>query len=382
MKKYYLLLLFAVLPFICNAQGTFNATITHDGLERSYIIYVPASYDPTIPSALVLCFHGYSSSANTIWFYSGFNKIADTANFLVAYPQGTLLEGVTHWNVGGWTNNSTTDDIGFTNALLDSISADYSIDSTRVFATGMSNGGFMSFLLACQLSERIAAVASVTGSMTTETYNACDPQHPTPVLQIHGTSDGTVPYLGASWTKSISEVMDYWVDFNNTNTVATRASIEDINKGDGSTAEKIRYAAGDSCSSVTHYKITDGDHDWPGAWGNLDINASALIWDFFSQHDINGKIACAEEGSDQVLSNTTEEVLNTLNIYPNPSSNFITIEGEQLSSRKYEVRSVDGKVVLKGFLKATDNRIDITTLEQGMYIVKMGKQSVKIIKED
>jgi polyhydroxybutyrate depolymerase len=393
MKRHYLILLFIVLPFFANAQETINATITHDGQERAYIMYVPASYNPGTASPLLLCFHGYTSSANTIMNYSGFNNIADTANFIVVYPQGTLLNGTTHWNVGGWTTSSTMDDLGFTNALLDSISVEYTIDSSKVYSTGMSNGGFMSFLLACQLSDRIAAIASVTGSMTPETYNSCDPQHPTPVLQIHGTADGTVPYTGASWTKSIDQVLEYWVGFNNTNASSTTTDIENTSTNDGSTAEKIIYSEGDSCSVVTHYKITGGDHTWPGVWGNMDINASVLVWNFLSQFDINGKASCEEgqedseeeeeeDDPDLVFTGAAEKAEDKFKVYPNPSNSFITVEGKNLSSYKYEVSSVDGKVLLKGSLKNNNHQIDISALELDVYILKIGKQSIKFVKED
>ncbi|WMN12393.1 PHB depolymerase family esterase [Marivirga salinae] len=393
MKNYLLMMLLLIMfSIICNAQETITGTIIHDNEEREYIMYIPASYDPTIASPLVLCFHGYTSSANTIMSYSGFNQIADTANFIVVYPQGTLLNGNTHWNVGGWTLNSTADDVGFTNALLDSISAEYTIDSSKVYSTGMSNGGFMSFLLACQLSERIAAVASVTGSMTPEIFNDCDPQHPTPVLQIHGNADGTVPYSGASWTKSIKQVVEYWVDFNNTTASADTTDIDDINTNDGSKVEKIMFTQGDSCSSVVHYKVKGGDHTWPGAWGNMDIKASAIVWDFISQFDINGKSECeTEEDADDneedddtgsIPTGTADKVFYNLKIYPNPSNSFITVERKDNASISYQITTVSGKQVLKGELKAEDKGIDLSDLEADVYVLRIGDRSVKIIKED
>ena len=163
MKK--LLILLICLPLFTLAQQTINESITHGGLQRDYIIHIPSSYNVNTPIPLVFCFHGYGSNASTNMSYTNFNYISDTAGFIVVYPQGTLLQGTTHWNVGGWTTASTIDDVGFTASLLDSISNAYTIDDTRVYSTGMSNGGYMSFLLACQLSNRIAAIASVTGSM-------------------------------------------------------------------------------------------------------------------------------------------------------------------------------------------------------------------------
>lgn len=275
------------------SQQTISESISHDGMQREYIIYIPANYTGNTAFPLVLNFHGYGSNASQQMWYGDFRPIADTAEFLIVHPQGTLFNGITHWNVGGWTIGSTTDDVGFVEALLDSLSADYNIDSTRIYATGMSNGGFMSFLLASQLSERIAAVGSVAGSMTPETYNNSNPQHPTPIMQIHATTDNVVPYYGAIWTLAIEEVLQYWVEYNNCSTPPTITALPDIDPNDGSTVEHIVYGDGDNYVNVEHYKVTGGGHTWPGSdFGgegtNYDMDASAEIWNFFSRYDING----------------------------------------------------------------------------------------------
>ena len=157
---------------------------------------------------LVLCFHGYGGTASGISYTTNFNDVSDTANFIVVYPQGTSLKRkvIECW---GWTLDSKIDDVGFISSLLDSLSERYNINQSRIYSTGMSNGGYMSFLLACQLSDRIAAIASVTGSMTPQTYNLCNPQRPI-VLQIHGTNDQKVPYKGnRKWSVSINKVLEY-----------------------------------------------------------------------------------------------------------------------------------------------------------------------------
>ncbi len=150
----------------------------------------------------------------------------------------------------------------------------------------------MSFLLACQLSNRITAVASVTGSMTPETYNACAPQHPTPVLQIHGTDDNVVPYNGAVWTRSIEDVLDYWVDFNSCDgSMKTVSDLANTSTADGSTVDYITYPCTAENAAVEHYQVAGGFHTWPGAEGpgtNQDINASVEIWRFFSQYALTG----------------------------------------------------------------------------------------------
>ncbi len=292
-KPFLLLLMFLCFNYYSKAQQTIKASVNHNGVDREYILYIPASYSLDQPVPLLLCFHGYTSNNKVIMNYSKFNEIADTANFIVAYPQGTLLEGKTHWNVGGWTLKSKTDDVGFVNLLLDSISEKYSIDSNRVYSTGMSNGGFMSFLLACQLSDRIAAVASIAGSMTIQTFADCDPQHPTPVLQMHGDADGTVPYQGAAtWTKSIDEVVNYWVGFNQLEVTPQVNAIPNSVAGKESVIAQSVFVKEEGCATVTHYKIASGEHTWPGAWGNKDVNASKEVWRFLSQYNLDQLSAC------------------------------------------------------------------------------------------
>ena len=291
MKKLLQPLLLLFVTLIGYSQQTLNESILHNNLQRDYIIHIPSSYSVNDPIPLVFCFHGYGSTANTIMSYTSFNYISDTAGFIVVYPQGTLLQGTTHWNVGGWTLGSNMDDVGFISSLLDSLSNQYNIDETRVYSTGMSNGGYMSFLLACQLSDRIAAIASVTGSMTPQTYNLCNPQHPMPILQIHATTDQTVPYFGDPlWTESINNVLQYWVDYNNCNTSPIIISIADINPSDNSTVERLTWKNGDNSVVTDHLKVIGGGHDWFGVWGNMDIHSSAEIWKFFSTYDINGLI--------------------------------------------------------------------------------------------
>ena len=290
MKYTLLLLLFS--PLFTFSQETLYETLDHDGLTREFVIHIPPGYSADTPVPLMFSLHGFTSNNDFNLLYTGFNSIADTANFIVVYPQGTLTAaGASHWNVGGFTSGSTTDDVGFFDALIDEISSNYSINPDRVYSTGMSNGGYMSFLLACQISSKIAAIASVTGSMTPTTYNECNPDHPTPVLQIHGTTDGTVSYEGgAGWSESIPDVLDYWINHNNCDTEAVVTSFEDVDPSDGSTAEHYVWDSGDNGVTTEHIKVTGGGHDWPGAWGNMDINASIEVWKFFMRFDINGNL--------------------------------------------------------------------------------------------
>ncbi len=379
MKQLTIFLFIIGIPIIGFSQQTINGSITHDNLQRDYILYVPANYTGDSPVPVVFNFHGYTSNANEQMFYGDFRAIADTAGFIIVHPQGTLFDGNTHWNVGGWTLGSTTDDVGFTEAMIDFMAGEYNIDLTRVYSTGMSNGGFMSFLLACQLSDKIAAIASVTGSMTPEIYNDCNPQHPMPVLQMHGTSDSVVPYTGETWTRSIDDVIQYWLDYNNCNTLPATTALPNTNTTDGSTVEHIVYDGGDNGATTEHFKITGGDHTWPGTvftgpGTNQDINASLEIWKFFSRYDINGLIDTAT-GIEE-LGN------NKLTIYPNPTDSHINIEHNFSKQVEYEIISTLGERLLMGHIDSNNQGIDLSGLSPNIYILKVGDSSFKILKMD
>ena len=296
MRFINLLVLLFGCAFSGFAQETIYASLTHDGIQRDYILYIPELYDGSSDVPLVLNFHGFGSNATQQMFYGDFRDIADTEGFLLVHPEGTTVIGNQFWNVGFPGISSTIDDVGFTEALIDELAASYAIDLDRVYATGMSNGGFMSFLLACQLSEKIAAVASVTGAMTQDTFDNCNAQRPVPALQIHGTEDDVVLYNGNTLSLSISDIISYWVDHNNCETTPTTTSLPDIDPSDGSTIEHSVYEAGDNGITTEHMKVIGGGHTWPGSvintgGTNQDIDASMEIWLFFSRYDINGLLS-------------------------------------------------------------------------------------------
>jgi polyhydroxybutyrate depolymerase len=273
MKK--LLFIFIFLPFLGLGQQLLYKSIIHDNLQRDYIIHVPSSYDINTAVPLVFCLHGYGGDSFSM-SYTNFNFVSDTAGFIVVYPQGTLLQGTTHWNVGGWTNSSTTDDVSLIDFLIELISQDYNLNQDRIYATGMSNGGFFSFLLGCQMSNKFAAVASVTGSMTTETFNECNPERALPILQIHGTDDSIVTYNGNSSIGSIGipEVLTYWSSNNYCNDVET-TQLNDSNPNDDFSIERLLFDGGINGSVVDHYKVNGGEHVW---FMTEDINSSELIF--------------------------------------------------------------------------------------------------------
>ena len=375
MKYITILLLLLGFCFSSFAQQTINASITHDGIQRNYILYIPELYDGSSDVPLVLNFHGFGSNANQQMFYGDFRDIADTEGFLLVHPEGTTFIGNQFWNVGFPGLSSTVDDVGFTEALIDELATLYAIDLDRVYATGMSNGGFMSFLLACQLSEKIAAVASVTGSVTQDTFDDCNAQHPIPVLQIHGTDDGVVLYNGNNLSIPIADVISYWVDYNNCETTPTTTTLPDVDVSDGSTVEHSVYEDGDNGITTEHMKVIGGGHTWPGsvintAGTNQDIDASMEIWLFFSRYDINGPL------STDNLEN------NPVTIYPNPTQSKINLSLNYAKEVHYKLFSPLGKQLMTGTITSSNQEIDISHLPSNIYFLKVGNQFHKVLKSN
>jgi len=381
-KRNFLFVIFLFATIYSNAQQTLNESMLHDGVTREYIVYVPAVYNGSSLVPLLFNFHGYGMSANNQMSYGNMRAVADTAGFILVYPQGTLFWGSPHWNVGSWTLGSTADDIGFTEAMIDTLAANYNIDLNRVYSCGYSNGGYFSFELACQLSAKIAAIGSVGGTMSTETYNSCNPSHPTPVVTIHGTDDATVSYSGGKPenSESQSDVNTYWANYNNTIVSPVVSTLPNINTTDGSTVELSLYNNGDNCTSVEHYKVIGGGHDWPGGIGgkvkgNMDINASQVIWNFVSQYDINGLIGCETASSIEYNSKR-----NKYEVYPNPVNSALMVEMEILEEKEYRIYSTVGELVVSGMMNANINTIDLSMLPANIYVLNIDNQAIKLIK--
>ena len=273
--------------FGAELKNTIECELISANATREFFVYIPEKYtSDQNPAPLLLSLHGYTSTARTNLSYSGFQQLADEEGFVVVYPQGSILQSTqeTHWNVGGWTVSSETDDVLFIRELLDHLDKNLSIDRSRVYSTGMSNGGFMSYELACQLSDRIAAIASVTGTMTPQTYANCKPTRPLSVLQIHGLRDSVVPYRGNGIMTPIDQVMSYWASENNCVPNPEITQIADRTE-DGFGGNRRQFFGCDNDSSVELITLDAMGHDWPIAnrlYRSQDIDAASEIWEFLS----------------------------------------------------------------------------------------------------
>jgi len=268
------------------AAGTESKTLEFGGRTRTYLVHSPEGYDGKTPLALVLVLHGALQGATDVERMSGMSVKADKEKFLVAYPSGTSRSGlVPTWNAGaccGYAQTNKVDDVGFLRALIDKLEHNYTVDPERIFATGISNGGMMSYRLACELADRIAAIAPVEGAQDVD----CRPSGPVSVLVFHGTADLLVPYNGGTTPFQIgskrkdtpvSSTVAFWVTQDGCSKTPRR---EEANQLRIDTYSGCKGGAG-----VTLYTLEGGRHMWPGTRlsGN-DVPATDIIWSFFAAH--------------------------------------------------------------------------------------------------
>ena len=265
--------------------------MSYKEIDRKFILYVPSSYESSAKQPLVFNFHGYGSNANEQMNYGDLRSQADANGFILVHPEGLDdIAGSSYWNMGGWSI-SVHDDLEFIDNLINLLMDKYSVNAERIYSTGMSNGGFFSFHLACNLNTSFAAIASVTGSMSYDTFNSCNARKPTPIMQIHGSIDTVVPYSGIDTVmKPVMEVMEYWKMNNSCDDYIL--AVPGILPGTSSWTETYLF---DNCIHGTqniHLYVQGAGHIWPGSIYERinDPDSSQRIWDFFSKYDINGVI--------------------------------------------------------------------------------------------
>lgn len=278
--------------------GEVELTLESGEQERSYIRYIPASYDPNIAVALVMNLHGFGGWSAQQAELAGWNDVADEGGFIVVHPQGTGTP--LRWNTGGpfSTDEEVMGDVTFFADLLDKLEAELCIDPARIYVNGLSNGGGMSNTLACQLSDRIAAIGSVAGAQNAHD-KPCETARPVPVIAFHGTKDTIVPYNGQvnrNFTfPSIADWAADWAERNGCDaSPLTIIGDEEDAYPVGGDASAIRYTDCDEDAEVVFYTLDGGGHTWPGGDAEMlpatlgetndDINASAVMWEFFRRH--------------------------------------------------------------------------------------------------
>jgi polyhydroxybutyrate depolymerase len=279
-------------------QKTINLTI--DGNDRSFIVYLPTGFNNAGKMPLIFAIHGGSGTPEGMINISNFKPIAERDKVVLVYPAGIQK----NWNDGRPTtpNQLGINDVSFFNQLCDYMITNYPVDGAKIYATGISNGGFMASRLGCELSNRIAAIAvnAATIEATTIAPN-CNPGRTVPALYIHGTADPLVPFTGGQMTASGTaggtilshfQAIDNWVTINACNTTPTITELPDI-ANDGTTIKERIYGGGRNGSEVVSYVVLNGGHTWPQGFQYLneaiigktsqDMNATEVVWGFFKK---------------------------------------------------------------------------------------------------
>lgn len=358
MKRILLILFFSIYYFTAGAQQLYS--FVFDGIERTYRVHLPAGFDINQQYPLVINMHGLGSNSFEQEFYTEFDQVADTSGIVMAYPDGVNNQ----WNI---YQDGGVNDVGFISALIDTMHANYNIDFNRVYACGMSMGGFMSHRLGCQLNGRIAAIGSVAGLIV---YFNCNFTRKVPVIQIHGTADDVVPYDGVAYT------IQYWT-MNNYCPDSVVTELPDIDTNDSSTVTLTSYSPCFEDTEVLLYTINGGEHTWPGASyiigvTNQDIHASTEIWNFFKKFTLSGYV-----GSKDLASMDKK-----LKIFPHPVSGTARIEIPFHEDDEWNLQVYD----MSGRLVRTENGLSGNSfsfsrrgLNPGLYFIEIssGKMSLR-----
>ncbi|MFN5291753.1 MAG: alpha/beta hydrolase family esterase [Planctomycetia bacterium] len=279
--------------------GDHHRTLEVGGLKRSYVIHVPKTYMRGKPTPVVLALHGAAMNGPMMVWFSGLSKKSDEAGFLVVYPSGTGTGPFLTWNAGGFKGKMSEgrpDDVTFISKLLDDLGTMVTVDAKRVYACGMSNGGMMCYRLAAELSERIAAIAPVAGTIA---IGESRPSRPVPVMHVHGSKDQVVPFEIRKdnrppfmHLKGVMESIDVWVKING---CEDRPRTETISSdpSDLKVTQTV-YGGGKNGTEVVLVLVDGGGHTWPGQQppvgfigkSTKSISANDLIWEFFRRHSL------------------------------------------------------------------------------------------------
>lgn len=384
-RRKIIILLMAVILLLADdafAQNIYDS-INVGGRWRTFMTHLPRGYTPSRRYPMILAFHGGQNGeqqAQLGWravaVMSELNEKSDNEGFIVVYPEGTVINGNRTWNGGGCcppAMNQNIDDVGFTARLLDSLIARFPVDTQRIYAAGSSNGAMLCFRLACQLSHRFAAIATISA---THMFTPCTPARPIPIINFHSYMDSAVPFQGGigegpSGVRFTSQdsTMNLWRRIN------ACSQFDTVINGRGMNYDFWKISRC-SCGVEFHqYTTTDGGHSWPGGIPNnnpvsVQINATNLLWQFFRQYTL----ACVtttgvQQGTDS---------FSDWNLYPNPSHEFVNIP---TTVDSYTILNTLGQRVAEGI--PTQQRISIDHLPAGVYYVQFrtagGERVMKVL---
>lgn len=362
------------------AQQNIDTTLVHQDQQRKFRIHLPAGYSSATDYAMVFVLHGGGlGTGPQVQNNTQMDVVADAGGFIVIYPDA-LNE---NWadGRGNPSDDAGVDDVGFISKVIDFMNAGYSIDVERVFSCGMSNGAFMSHRLAVNLSNRIAAIGAVAGTMGPDCAADFPPANPMPLIEFHGTSDLFVPYKGGAVVVTrgtavgVEEVVRMYAGFDGCNAGPDTMPVANSNVLDLSTAEKFTYLNCDNQTEVVFFKITRGGHTWPGgkknaSFGstNMDVNASQEIWNFFKNK--------RRVGAPQFTTGIATNVVQLLSIYPNPVSDLLTVGATDLSG--YKITDSMGRDMT---MNISGDKINVSEFPAGLYWIRSSSGAISFYKK-
>ncbi|MEE2919023.1 MAG: PHB depolymerase family esterase [Bacteroidota bacterium] len=355
----------------CEDAGYRLMTQVIDGetITREYIIHVPSNYQEGDNLPLVIVYHGFDGCA----YYmadetSGLNDLADEEGFFVAYPQAAYRPAkfATYWEPGfNGGENMYVDDIHFTERLINHIDEEFSIDLSRVYASGYSNGGMLTYSLACLRADLFAGICVMSGALLDD-MDSCDPNHAVPMVIFHGVGDFELPYNGNEYYASVPDVVGLWLDHFQI-PLSTLNSME-LNGGDV-THDSYHGGTGNTCLSF--YTVVEeygsaGGH----VWFSQDMDGTSpnrVMWDFFA-------------GNCGTLNGISVEAVDGLHPFPVPFEDQLVLEGLTFGSTIYSMHDIHGAVVRTGRV-GVDGLVDgLEDLTPGCYFLRTSGATFQVVK--
>ena len=377
MKKIFLQ--FILLISLSNwafAQTNIYDSIFVGGRWRTFLTHLPTGYNTSNNYPLVLAFHGGGLLGyQSIQYQSRLSQKSDTAGFIVVYPEGVKIAGNRTWNAGGCCAPSTTqniDDVGFVNSLLNNLFANRPIDTTRVYATGFSNGALLCYRLANQLTNRFAAIAPVAGDLM---YYPWNPERSIPIISFHSYQDQNVKYFGGV---TIGSTGTYFPPqdsmFNIISTNYSCGILKDTLFHNINQYDHFKYS-NCSCNAIIEQFVSyDGEHSWPGGLSSGTVtvsnqfSATYLMWQFFQ----NYTTSCLTSG----IENFNETNIK-IEAFPNPFSNKINLTNTT-GNENFTLINYFGQVIWTG--KNIEQQ-DFSYLTKGFYLLRIDNRTIKLVKQ-